>query len=369
MGKTNLTPNSCGGCRQLFKTKRGLANHAASCPGNVLGKSITAITQQQSTGDNDLADWGSPMTMAIGLYEILKKTKISRSQIDDVLEYINVNIIEAIDPDAPTLPSQYLIKQAVDKRAKLDFTRYDACENGCALYTDNDSEALCEHCKAPRYRSHSLAPVSFVDILSIRSVISAKLYNDKTRQQLMYRHERVNTSGNMLDIFDGAAHEDLVNRGKFQSKYDVAIGLSIDGFLPLDRSGFQATMVNMVIFSIDPVQRTGLTMLLLCSVVQYKLRNMIQLMIIPGRHKSKVLDSFLQPVFTKLLQLVKAGMEVKLINDETIKPKVYLLLFGGDIPAVVDLINHSGHMSYHGCLRYWKRLLWLRTETDYLYQG
>jgi hypothetical protein len=36
------------------------------------------------------------MTMAVGLYEVLKKTKISRSQIDVVLEYINVNIIEAI---------------------------------------------------------------------------------------------------------------------------------------------------------------------------------------------------------------------------------------------------------------------------------
>jgi hypothetical protein len=129
------------------------------------------------------------------------------------------------------------------------------------LYTDdtntNDdpSEALCEHCKAPRYRPHSLAPVSYVDILSIRSVISAKLANDKTRQQMMYRHERVNTSGNLLDIFDGAAYKDLVDCGEFQSRYDVAIGLSIDGFSPLNRGVFQATMVNMVIFNIDPMQR------------------------------------------------------------------------------------------------------------------
>jgi hypothetical protein len=76
---------------------------------------------------------------------------------------------------------------------------------------------------------------------------------------------------------------------------------------------------------------------------------MIQLMIIPGQHKPKALDSFLQPIFTELLQLVKAGMEVKLNDGETIKAKVYLLMFGGDIPAIADLINHSGHMSYHGC--------------------
>ncbi|SAL97833.1 hypothetical protein [Absidia glauca] len=419
MGNPKLSPNSCGGCGQTYKTRQGLENHVVSCPANLLARAKVrqSIVQQRSTGDNDLVDYGSPMdwdfsvdddiiamennedddgllldgvstandgtdafdvnsldaftetqdaadpmapeipnqnnkslsppmTMAIGLYEVLKKTKISRSQIDEVLNMSTSTssklLVRKYDLDAPTLPSQYLIKQAVDKRAKLEFSRYDACENGCALYTDdtntndNPSEALCEHCKAPRYRSHSLAPVSYVDILSIRSVISAKLLNDKTRQQLMYRHERVNTSGNLLDIFDGAAYKDLVDCGEFQSRYDVAIGLSIDGFSPLNRGGFQATMVNMVIFNIDPMQR-------------YKLENMIQLMIIPGQHKPKALDSFLQPIFDELLQLAKAGMEVKLNDGETIKAKVYLLMFGGDIPAVADLINHSGHMSYHGC--------------------
>jgi hypothetical protein len=76
---------------------------------------------------------------------------------------------------------------------------------------------------------------------------------------------------------------------------------------------------------------------------------MAQVMIIPGTSKPRDLESFLQPVFTELMQLTSGGLDVVLDNGQEINAKVHLLTFTGDIPAVADLIHHSGHMSKWGC--------------------
>ncbi|SAL96353.1 hypothetical protein [Absidia glauca] len=71
----------------------------------------------------------------------------------------------------------------------------------------------------------------------------------------LYRHSYLNSTDNMKDIFDGKVYQALLADGKFESQYDIAIGLSIDGFTFFDGSNFQGTMVNMIIFNIHPKQR------------------------------------------------------------------------------------------------------------------
>jgi hypothetical protein len=47
----------------------------------------------------------------------------------------------------------------------------------------------------------------------------------------------------------------MVEKRLFESPYDVAIGLGIDGFLPFKRGRLTCTIVNMTIYNIHPDQR------------------------------------------------------------------------------------------------------------------
>jgi hypothetical protein len=62
-------------------------------------------------------------------------------------------------------------------------------------------------------------------------------------------------AGMTMDIFDGLAYKTMVNDGLFQSPYDVAIGLGIDGFQPFKRARLNCTIVNMTIYNIHPDKR------------------------------------------------------------------------------------------------------------------
>ncbi|SAM08341.1 hypothetical protein [Absidia glauca] len=92
----------------------------------------------------------------------------------------------------------------------------------------------------------------------------------------------------------------------------------------------------MVIYNIDPLERK-------------KKHNLHQLLITHGTKKPKALDSFLSPIFRELDHLSRVGIMVTTADGQIIKAKVQLMTFTGDIPAVADLINHKGHMSYYGC--------------------
>ncbi len=74
--------------------------------------------------------------------------------------------------------------------------------------------------------------------------------------------------------------------------------------------------------------------------------NMLQVAIIPC--KPSQLFSFLQPLFDELKQLESDGISV-LCDDGNYFAKAHLILATGDIPAVAELIHHSGHNSFFGC--------------------
>jgi hypothetical protein len=121
------------------------------------------------------------------------------------------------------------------------------------MYCD-DETTTCAYCPDARLTAPG-KPASYVDVLSIREYMAGKLHQATTRNQLLYRHQRSNDSGNADDILDGDVYKLLVNDGLFSSQYDIAIGLSIDGFTPLDKSSFQATMVNMTVYNLHPMIR------------------------------------------------------------------------------------------------------------------
>ena len=76
---------------------------------------------------------------------------------------------------------------------------------------------------------------------------------------------------------------------------------------------------------------------------------MITLAIIPGPSKPDNIMSFLRPIVDEIRSLGNNGFRVLKYNNIIYKDKVHLMGVMGDIPGVADLMNHAGHMAYHGC--------------------
>jgi hypothetical protein len=51
----------------------------------------------------------------------------------------------------------------------------------------------------------------------------------------------------------------------------------------------------------------------------------------------------------ELDHLSRIGIKIRTVDEGTITAKVHLMAFFGDIPAVADLVKHTGHVSYNGC--------------------
>jgi hypothetical protein len=76
---------------------------------------------------------------------------------------------------------------------------------------------------------------------------------------------------------------------------------------------------------------------------------MITLAIIPGPSKPDNIMSFLRPIVDEIRSLGNNGFRVVKDSSLIYKGKVHLMGLMGDIPGVAELMNHAGHMAYHGC--------------------
>ncbi|SAL96834.1 hypothetical protein, partial, partial [Absidia glauca] len=122
------------------------------------------------------------------------------------------------------------------------------------MFEDDDNLSTCRHCNTdrPSILPSSGLPESYVSVASISDIVASKLYHPLTRSQLLHRSTRQNEVDKVTDVFDGAMYKGMVGSGFFDSPYDVAITLGIDGFAPFNKGLFTATIVNMTIMNIDP---------------------------------------------------------------------------------------------------------------------
>lgn len=81
---------------------------------------------------------------------------------------------------------------------------------------------------------------------------------------------------------------------------------------------------------------------------RYKKENLLQIFVTNTPKKPKDIYSFLAPTIRDILTLEDKGMNVYNMNGEMVNVKVYVATVVGDIPAVSELIFHSGHTSYYG---------------------
>jgi hypothetical protein len=210
------------------------------------------------------------------LYSVARKGGVTRETYRAMVGIINNNIIPAAGNTTCTsgtiklsnafsivsdptfkVRSEYKSKQAIKAAHPVKFDHYASCPNGCMMFEDDDDLATCRHCTTarPSVSPSSGIPASYVSVASVSDIVAAKLYHPLSRSQLLHRSIRQTEVDKMTDIFDGAMYKAMVERGFFDSPYDVAITLGIDGFVPFNKGLFTATIVNMTIMNIDPKDR------------------------------------------------------------------------------------------------------------------
>ncbi|SAM00074.1 hypothetical protein [Absidia glauca] len=297
------------------------------------------ISEPRTYDGTDFGEASVAEVVSDMLYSTALKYKISREAYHSLVNIINNTVIPAAVSD-PTLKihSAYKSKKSMKAANPVHFERHASCKNGCMMFQDDDDLQICRYCAEPRPRVSRSSGISesYVSVASISDIVASKLYHPLTLSQLLHRSTRQTEVDKMTDIFDGAVYKDMVKRGCFDSPYDVAITLGIDGFSPFNKGLFQAIIVNMIIMNTDPKDR-------------YKKHNMSQIMMTPGYNKPKDLEFFLSPMYQELDHLSRIGIKIKTVDQEIITAKVHLMAFIGDIPAVADLVKHRGHTSYNGC--------------------
>ncbi|OAD66944.1 hypothetical protein PHYBLDRAFT_151882 [Phycomyces blakesleeanus NRRL 1555(-)] len=198
----------------------------------------------------------------------------------------------------------------------------------------------CSNCGQSRYKTRrgeteggDLVATATMIQLPLARQLALALANEDTRADIHYRHNHESSSdGSKTDVFDGQVYQQA--KHLFSGKDDIAISLSVDGFMPHNVPG-SVTILHATILNLNPM-------------VRYERSRILQIAMIPDPGAPANFWSFMEPTMKELLVLESKGMVIKTPN-ETISAKVHVLMVTGDILALAKLACHSGHMSKDGC--------------------
>ena len=205
---------------------------------------------------------------------------------------------------------------------------------GCRLYNLNGEDKTYRFCERNRF-DESRKLVQTMKILSIGNIISKLLTNETTRNELSYRHNYERNPQVLRDFFDGDLYQQSLDEGKFSDADDCAVILFTDAFVKDKKGTHTFNMVHLVILNFD-------------AKIRYHQKYHVRLAITPGPSKSS-LDSFLLPILAELYFLETRGMIVNRNGVQICRIKVFIILTGGDIPAINFLSRVAPHQSAYPC--------------------
>jgi len=224
---------------------------------------------------------------------------------------------------------------------------YDCCPNSCCAYTGphRDLQA-CPYCKEPRLYESGNAQKRFTYIPIIPR-LKAFLANPKAAMEMAYRSSHKHDPTTTTDIFDGSHYRSLcsskvevdgekLDHSYFSDPHDVALGLSTDGFAPFKRRKNTAWPLILFNFNLPPD-------------IRFHINHILALGVIPGPKKPHDIDSFLWPVITELLKLLRGIPSYDVLHTAFFLLRAYLIICSGDIPAVSMLMHMKGHNGVSPC--------------------
>ena len=180
---------------------------------------------------------------------------------------------------------------------------YHCCKNSCICCAGYLSElAQCLHCNALQLNS-SGNPYSTFQHIPLIPQLLALYCNPTTAELLKYRANYKSNNSTIKDIYDGNRYRELCNSYVtmddvkqsyrfFEDNCELALGLSLDGMCPFRRQKNTCWPIIVINYGLPPDVRTHL-------------HNIICTSVIPGPYSPKDLNSFLQPLIDKLLELAE----------------------------------------------------------------
>lgn len=265
---------------------------------------------------------------------------------------VKYNIIDAafdglqdVFPDSG-LPSFKTAKTKMRNLSGFEPQTYDCCIKSCLCYVGvNEDLEACPYCKEDRWRNGK--PRNVFHYLPIIPRLQAFYANARLTEQMRYRHNLEEQEGVIRDIFDGVMYrslkETLVTIGGHQQDYtffnsetDVALGLFADGFAPFKNRKHTCWPIVFTNLNLPPEVRT-------------LFENLICAGVIPGPHKPKDFDSFLYPMMLEGVDLAIGVETHHCIYNLQFDLRGYLMVVGGDMPAVAMMMKMKGHGSRCPC--------------------
>lgn len=257
----------------------------------------------------------------------------------------------------------------------LDPSLYHCCVNSCCCFVGpHETLQSCPYCGEARLNSAG-HPRKIFTYVPIGSRLKAMYQDSETAKKLRYRttftpspplhtpalstcsrfHQQTGLGLNNVcycpskinDIFDCQQYRALQDTpvtigGKphpfrfFASEGDIALGLLTDGFAPFKRSRQTCWPLLLINFNMPPEER-------------FRKDNLICVGVIPEPKKPHDPDLFMWPMIEELLSLMIGVPTLNAYTKLMFALHVFLILYGGDIPAMSMIMNMKGHNGFSPC--------------------
>ncbi|KAH9929851.1 uncharacterized protein BXZ73DRAFT_12835, partial [Epithele typhae] len=173
--------------------------------------------------------------LRIFAYQI--KHQLSEEALQGIPEAFN------IPEDVPSLKA---LRSRMGALSGLKPEKYDCCIDSCLAYTGTNSDLTsCPYCKEDRHDKYGNPRQQYTHI-PITPRLLALFQNKEISERMDYREDYESTPGVVRDIQDSDQYKNLkgkpiiidgesVGANFFDSRTDIALGLSTDGFAPFRR--------------------------------------------------------------------------------------------------------------------------------------
>jgi hypothetical protein len=141
-------------------------------------------------------------------------------------------------------------------------------------------------------------------------------------------HSKKNSPTEFRDVFDGELYRNFhLNQLRlFRDRRDVALHMSLDGVQVINMRHHEVTPVILINLNLPPDER-------------YKIENILVSLVIPGPHKPKELDTFLQPFVEEMKQLDSGIEAFDAYTKCAFTLRAWTIIVTGDGPAISDAIG------------------------------
>lgn len=363
-----------------FKDRRRVSTNECRPPDDLAKKMLRRYEKDQSALDaHAIAD--------LVAFKLATDHSLSRSLREDYQQAHNTS-------------SDYKLKRLIEECSGIEVRRIHCCPKGHVAFTGPYKNAtVCPVAGCKRYqeingriiRDKPLATYSYVSPSSLIAMLQrdpayarltryrhqhlaelrqakenganlgySDIYGSEHYQDLAERFVAVHRpvwsrvpGRDGLIVIDEHEHEDDVNHKYFDGTIDAVFGLFTDGVqLFHARGNNDCWPVILVNYSLPPDER-------------FKTQNVLPVMMIPGPHQPRDLDSFLEPLYEEARN---AAMNGKWVVDpiggsanplgqlphEDEKPVVmlqrwYLYLVGADTPAAAKVMGMKGANAHCPC--------------------